>query len=130
MTLKSKPGAEITPDAKGGGDALVVQDAACRRRSLLGQDIRFIKLGSPQLRPVREPFLFSAAYWVLFFGILILFAWSRRAAPADPRVAERALLRGKPPAGRRAAFPAPNATWRNRTAMRSTRRCSARCGAT
>ena len=63
---------------------------------LLGQDIRFIKLGSPQLRSVREPFLFSAAYWVLFFGILILFAMVYVALRRQIRESQNvALLRGK-----------------------------------
>ena len=134
MTLKSKAlELEITPDAKGGGDALVVQGRGMSKEEvkLLGQDIRFIKLGSPQLRSVREPFLFSAAYWVLFFGILILFAMVYVALRRQIRESQNvALLRGQSaPTGRRAAFPAPpNATWRSRTAMRSTRRCSVRCG--
>lgn len=63
---------------------------------LLGQDIRFIKLGSPRLRSVREPFLFSAAYWVLFFGILILFAMVYVALRRQIRESQNvALLRGK-----------------------------------
>ena len=32
---------------------------------LLGQDIRFIKLGAAQLRADRVPFLYSAAYWAI-----------------------------------------------------------------
>ena len=132
MTLKSKAlELEITPDAKGGGDALVVQGRGMSKEEvkLLGQDIRFIKLGSPQLRSVREPFLFSAAYWVLFFGILILFAMVY--------VALRRQIRESPCCGASAPTRSPcsvsappNATWRSRTAMRSTRRCSVRCGVT
>ena len=99
MTLKSKAlELEITPDAKGGGDALVVQGRGMSKEEvkLLGQDIRFIKLGSPQLRSVREPFLFSAAYWVLFFGILILFAMVYVALRRQIRESQNvALLRGK-----------------------------------
>ena len=53
-------------------------------------------LGSPQLRSVREPFLFSAAYWVLFFGILILFAMVYVALRRQIRESQNvALLRGK-----------------------------------
>ena len=99
MTLKSKAlELEITPDAKGGGDAPVVQGRGMSKEEvkLLGQDIRFIKLGSPQLRSVREPFLFSAAYWVLFFGILILFAMVYVALRRQIRESKNvALLRGK-----------------------------------
>ena len=99
MTLKSKAlELEITPAAKGGGDALVVQGRGMSKEEvkLLGQDIRFIKLGSPQLRSVREPFLFSAAYWVLFFGILILFAMVYVALRRQIRESQNvALLRGK-----------------------------------
>lgn len=99
MTLKSKAlELEITPDAKGGGDAPVVQGRGMSKEEvkLLGQDIRFIKLGSPQLRSVREPFLFSAAYWVLFFGILILFAMVYVALRRQIRESQNvALLRGK-----------------------------------
>ena len=99
MTLKSKAlELEITPDAKGGGDVPVVQGRGMSKEEvkLLGQDIRFIKLGSPQLRSVREPFLFSAAYWVLFFGILILFAMVYVALRRQIRESQNvALLRGK-----------------------------------
>ena len=77
MTLRSRPlELEITPDAKGGGgDAYVVQGRGMSKEEvkMLGQDIRFIKLGNAQLRPLREPFLFGAVYWVLLFGILALF---------------------------------------------------------
>lgn len=69
VTLRSKAlTLDITPDAKGGGDAaLVMQGRGMSKEEvkLLGQDIRFIKLGGAGLRPMRSPFLFSAAYWVL-----------------------------------------------------------------
>ena len=88
----------LTGLLQGGGDALVVQGRGMSKEEvkLLGQDIRFIKLGSPQLRSVREPFLFSAAYWVLFFGILILFAMVYVALRRQIRESQNvALLRGK-----------------------------------
>ena len=54
MTLRSRPlELEITPDAKGGGgDAYVVQGRGMSKEEvkMLGQDIRFIKLGNAQLR--------------------------------------------------------------------------------
>ena len=99
MTLRSKPLAlDITPDTKGGGDAYVVPGRGMSKEEvkLLGQDIRFIKLGNAQLRPVREPFLFSAAYWILLFGILVLFAMIYVALRKQIRESQNAaLVRGK-----------------------------------
>ena len=40
---------------------------------MLGQDIRFIKLGAAGLRPVRSVFVGSVAYWVLLGLMLALF---------------------------------------------------------
>lgn len=100
MTLRSKPlTLEITPDAKGGGDAaLVMQGRGMSKEEvrLLGQDIRFIKLGGAGLRPMRAPFLFSAAYWVLLVGILILFGMAYAALRKQIRDSQNvALLRGR-----------------------------------
>ena len=56
VTLKSKPlTLEITPDARGGGDAVVMQGRGMSKEEvkMLGQDIRFIKLGGAQLRPAQ-----------------------------------------------------------------------------
>ena len=112
MTLRSRPlELEITPDAKGGGgDAYVVQGRGMSKEEvkMLGQDIRFIKLGNAQLRTMREPFLFSAAYWILLLGILApLHDGLRGAAQADPRIAECRPGAGQArQQGRRAAFPA------------------------
>ena len=76
VTLRSKPlTLEITPDARGGGDAVVMQGRGMSKEEvkMLGQDIRFIKLGGAQLRSERVPFIFSAAYWILLLGVLALF---------------------------------------------------------
>ena len=84
--------------AKGQGNAdQVIADFTNKENvKMLGKDVRFIKLGSPQLRSVREPFLFSAAYWVLFFGILILFAMVYVALRRQIRESQNvALVRGK-----------------------------------
>ncbi|MCM1150768.1 MAG: BatD family protein [Alistipes sp.] len=75
-TLRSKPlQLEIAPDAKAGGEAVVMPGRGISKEEvrLLGQDIRFIKLGNAQLRPHRRPLLFSALYWALLSGILLLF---------------------------------------------------------
>ena len=100
MTLRSRPlELEITPDAKGGGgDAYVVQGRGMSKEEvkMLGQDIRFIKLGNAQLRPVREPFLFGAVYWVLLFGILAFFTAVYVALRKQIRESQNAaLVRGK-----------------------------------
>lgn len=136
MTLRSRPlELEITPDAKGGGgDAYVVQGRGMSKEEvkMLGQDIRFIKLGNAQLRPVREPFLFGAAYWGCWWEF-----W-RSSRRSTWRCASRSANRRTPPwCG--ASVPtrspcsvsgSPSVIWRSRTAMRSTRRCSGHCGGT
>ena len=98
-TLQSKPLLlEITPDAQGGGDAVVMQGRGMSKEEvkLLGQDIRFIKLGSAQLRSVRQPFLFSAAYWILLVGILLIFGMAYVALRRQIRESQNAaLVRGK-----------------------------------
>lgn len=76
VTLSSKPLAlEVTPDAGGGGDAVVMQGRGMSKEEvrLLGQDIRFIKLGAAQLRAGRQPLFLSTLYWALLCGILLLF---------------------------------------------------------
>ena len=63
---------------------------------LLGQDIRFIKLGGAQLRSRREPFLFSGAYFIALGGIVLLgfAAWALlRKQLRDAQ--NTALLRGR-----------------------------------
>ena len=99
VTLKSKPlTLEITPDERGGGDAVVMQGRGMSKEEvrLLGQDIRFIKLGGAQLRSERVPFIFSTAYWILLLGILALFAMIYAALRRQIRESQNvALVRGK-----------------------------------
>ena len=99
VTLKSKPlTLEITPDARGGGDAVVMQGRGMSKEEvkMLGQDIRFVKLGGAQLRSERVPFIFSAAYWILLVGILMLFAMIYIALRRQIRESQNiALVRGK-----------------------------------
>ena len=66
---------EVAPDAKGGGEAVVMQGRGMSKEDvrLLGQDIRFIKLGPAQLRPQRAPLFLSSLYWAVLAGVLLLF---------------------------------------------------------
>ena len=100
VTLKSKPlTLEITPDTRGGGgDAVVMQGRGMSKEEvkMLGQDIRFVKLGGAQLRSERVPFIFSAAYWILLVGVLVLFAMIYIALRRQIRESQNiALVRGK-----------------------------------
>ena len=63
---------------------------------MLGQDIRFIKLGSARLQADREPFLFSTGYWLALAFIVLLSGGSYLSLRR--RIRERqnvALVRGK-----------------------------------
>ncbi|HBX90427.1 MAG TPA: hypothetical protein DEH06_03760 [Alistipes sp.] len=74
-TLRSKPLAvQITPDGSGGGEAVMMQGRGMSKEEvrLLGQDIRFIRLGAPHLGPERRPFLFGGVYWALLAAIVAL----------------------------------------------------------
>ena len=67
---------EILPDARGGSSEAVVlpgRGLSKEEVKLLGEDVRFIKLGASQLRPQRTPLLFSNLYWSLLALILLLF---------------------------------------------------------
>ncbi|MEG1612229.1 MAG: BatD family protein, partial [Alistipes sp.] len=76
VTLSTKAlSLEITPDVSGGsaGDPVVVGRGLSKEDvKLLGQDIRFIKLGGAQLHAQSTPFIFSTAYLILLGGILLL----------------------------------------------------------
>lgn len=99
VALHTRPlSLEITPDAKGGDDAVVVPGRGMSKEEvrLLGQDIRFIKLGASQLRVDRVPFLFSTAYWCVLGGILLLFGGAYAALRKRIRESQNAaLVRGK-----------------------------------
>ncbi len=76
-TLSSKAvPVEVLPDAKGGSpETVVLQGRGLSKEEvkLLGEDIRFIKLGAAQLGPERRPLLFSGLYWGLLALIAALF---------------------------------------------------------
>lgn len=76
VTLSSRELAlTIDPDASGGlSGAPVIGGVSKEEVKLLGQDIRFIKLGSAGLRPVRSVFVGSAGYWSCLALLLALFA--------------------------------------------------------
>ena len=111
VTLQSKPMTlEVTPDVRGGGgDAVVMQGRGMSKEEvkMLGQDIRFDQAGGSAVRATGAPFLFGAAYWGVLCAVLALVRCGLcRAAPADPRVAERGPAAGQArQQGRRAAFP-------------------------
>lgn len=98
-TLQTKPlTLDVTPDASGGSGAPVVQGRGMSKEDvrLLGQDIRFIKLGNPQLRFDRKPFFLGTAYWLLLAAIVLAFGGTHIAL--RHRIRERqnvALVRGK-----------------------------------
>lgn len=98
--LSSKPlTLEITPDAQGGnGEAYMVQGRGMSKEEvkMLGETIRFIKLGNAQLRSTSEPFVFSMTYWLLLVGILLLFTVVYVALRKQIRDSQNvALVRGK-----------------------------------
>lgn len=98
-TLRAKPMTlDVTPDAGGSSGAPVVPGLGMSKEEvrLLGQDIRFIKLGNPQLRLDRKPFHFGTAYWAWLAVILAAFGAAYTALRR--RIRERqniALVRGK-----------------------------------
>ena len=99
VTLRSRAVTfEVAPDARGGGEAVVMQGRGVSKEDVrqLGQDIRFIKLGSAQLRTVAAPFLFGTAYWIILAVIVILFALIYVALRRQIRESQNvALVRGK-----------------------------------
>lgn len=76
VTLSSRELAlTIDPDTSGGlSGAPVIGGVSKEEVKLLGQDIRFIKLDSAGLRPVRSVFIGSTTYWVILALMLALFA--------------------------------------------------------
>lgn len=100
VTLRSRPMTfEITPDAKGGGgDAVVMQGRGMSKEEvkMLGEDIRFIRLGAPQLRAAGRPFLFSGGYWIALCAVLVCFAVAYVALRKRIRESQNvALMRGR-----------------------------------
>lgn len=79
MTLQSKPlQMEILPDAKGNvsGESVLLPGHGLTKEQvkLLGEDIRFIKLGAAHLHARSNPLMFSMTYWLLIGGLLVAFA--------------------------------------------------------
>ncbi|MBP3482027.1 MAG: protein BatD [Alistipes sp.] len=64
---------DITPDTSGGSPQ-IVSSVSKEDVRLLGNDIRFIKLGKPSLRTQEKPAIFSGAYFLSVFGIFGLAA--------------------------------------------------------
>ena len=99
VTLRSRPlTLEVTPDASGGDGSPVLQNRGMSKEDvrLLGQDIRFIKLGPGELERHREPFLFSTAYWLALALMLLLFGGSYVTLRRRMREMQNvALVRGK-----------------------------------
>ena len=99
VTLRSRAVTfEVAPDARGGGEAVVMQGRGVSKEDVrqLGQDIRFIRLGAPQLRTVAAPFLFGTAYWIILAVIVVLFALIYVALRRQIRESQNvALVRGK-----------------------------------
>ncbi len=64
----------IEPDASGGlSGAPIIGGLSKEEVKMLGQDIRFIKLGSAGLRPMRSVFVGSSAYWSVLALLTLLF---------------------------------------------------------
>lgn len=67
----------VVPDATGSSsnndEARIVRGLSKEDVKMLGQDIRFIKIDSADLIDESNPFFFSTAYLILFFGIIVIF---------------------------------------------------------
>ena len=75
VTLRSEEFAiSVTPDAKGGGSPSAVVSAGVRKEDvrLLGNDIRFIKLGRPALQRNAAPLVLSPLYWAVLAAMVLL----------------------------------------------------------
>lgn len=75
VTLRSEEFAiAVTPDAKGGGAPSAVVSSGVRKEDvrLLGNDIRFIKLGRPALQRNAAPLVLSPLYWAVLAAMVLL----------------------------------------------------------
>ncbi len=90
---------EVTPDAKGtSSEAVVLPGRGLSKEEvkLLGEDIRFIKLGDSRLGKEREPLIFSRLYWALLGVIIVLFGITYLALRRKIRESQNlVLVRGK-----------------------------------
>ncbi len=65
----------VTPDKRQDGAAKMVRGGASKEDvTLLGSDIRFIKLGDANFKTVRKPLIGSTLYYVVLAVLLLLFA--------------------------------------------------------
>ena len=86
----------VAPDAGGGAAAQVVTGLSKEDVKLLGQDIRFIKLGRGNLHLQGRPFMGGTLYFVLLAAIVGLFAAAYVALRKRIRDRQNAvLMRGK-----------------------------------
>ena len=86
---------QITPDANG-GESYMVKGLSKEDVQMLGQDIRFIRLGKAHLQPMHEPFFLSGLYIGLLAAILVLFAGTYIALRKQIRDSQNAaLIRGR-----------------------------------
>lgn len=99
VTISSKElNLVVAPDAKGSdGESYVVRKGLSKEDvKLLGQDIRFIRMGTPGIRVVGAPFLFSGGYFAVLGLLLLLFAAIYVALRRRIRESQNVvLLRGK-----------------------------------
>ena len=86
----------VAPDAGDGGSSQVVTGLSKEDVKLLGQDIRFIKLGRGNLRLQGRPFMGGTLYFVLLTAIVAAFAGAYVALRKRIRDRRNAvLMRGK-----------------------------------
>ena len=86
---------QITPDANG-GESYMVKGLSKEDVQMLGQDIRFIRLGKAHLQPMHEPFFLSGLYIGLLAAILVIFAGTYIALRKQIRDSQNAaLIRGR-----------------------------------
>ncbi len=100
MTLQSKPlQMVIEPDVKGlSGESVVLPGRGLSKEEvkLLGEDIRFIKIGAAHLHHKRAPLLFSTLYWAMMAAIFALFGATYYALRRRIRESQnQVLVRGK-----------------------------------
>ncbi len=100
VTLRSKGlQMEILPDSKGtSSEAPVVAGRGLSKEEvrLLGEDIRFIKLGAAQLTKQQQPLLFSWFYWGCMALLVVVFGLSYHLLRRRIRESQNmVLVRGK-----------------------------------
>ena len=63
----------VAPDKSAATSAQQIVSSGIKREDvrLLGEDIRFIKLGAPALRTVVAPFILSSFYWLILVAMMI-----------------------------------------------------------